>query len=147
MAELLVPVATNGRNVANTQVQRTRVKVHFSCTLLKSCGIHLDWAKIWFVVPEEVSCVVELLSALWRLLQTDSMNPQVKISCQGFYIPTSSSVDILREGDVLSVQLLSEEAAFPVPASACLSKHYEVYDEFINALYTIREVSCLVLRR
>ena len=88
----------------------TRVRIEISLALLHSCDIHRDWSKFWFLVPREVDTVAELLASLWQLLVID-LNPQVKISCQGFYIPTSSSVEILREGDVVLVQLWSEEAS------------------------------------
>jgi hypothetical protein len=87
----------------------TRVRITISHELLESCGIHHDWAKFWFLVPKDVSTVAELLVELWRLLHIDS-HPQAKVSCQGFYIPTSSSVEILREGDILSVRQWSQDS-------------------------------------
>lgn len=94
----------------------TRVRIEISSEFLNSCRIHQDWAKFWFLVPEEVYTVAEMLAALWRLLLID-VNPQVKLSCQGFYIPTSSSVQILREGDIVLVQLWSEEVTGDLPTN------------------------------
>lgn len=130
MAELVAAVGVNGAGervaAGNTRRRQlstaepfqpsnkttpTRVKIEISRALIQSCGIHHDWAKFWFLVPLEVDSVADLLAALWRLLLID-LNPQVKLSCQGFYIPTSSPVEILREGDVVLVQIWSEEATF-----------------------------------
>ena len=120
----MIVLKTVGSFQAGISRMPTRVKMEISHALLQSCDVHRDWSKFWILVPHEVGTVAELLVSLWQFLAIDEVHeiPQVKISCQGFYIPTSSSVEILREGDLLLVQLWSEEtSSCAVTAGACPS--------------------------
>jgi hypothetical protein len=111
-----------------------RIKLQLSPALLQSNAIHDDWAKIWFLIHPGVTTVGDMLPDVWAMLRLSSF-PRVRVSIDGYFVPTSSPIGILREGDVVNVMLWSEDLHVPQQPGAC-SKHMHlpVYPRSMNLI-------------
>jgi Coilin N-terminus len=94
--------------VAAQGVTHLRVKLALSSAVLRCCGLHRDWSRVWFELPDTAATVADLIREIWAFTQANKF-PNVKLACDGFFLPHSASVGIVREGDLLYVMEWSED--------------------------------------
>ena len=82
--------------------QQPRVAVSFDAELVPALQ-NKDLAMSWYLVPKEFNVISDMV----YIIRTDFMKKmsgvKVKLTLSGFVLPHTASIDILRDGDVITI--------------------------------------------